>query len=71
MSAGAVQSVRDVIYRDVAGDRQTLDVLTTSGAAPAGGRPVIVAIHGGIKREDRRRIQDAFRNDPTVRKTGL
>jgi hypothetical protein len=31
------------------------------------GRPeAVVAIHGGIKREDRRRIQEAFRNDPTV-----
>ncbi len=32
------------------------------------GRPeAVVVIHGGVKREDRRRIQDAFRNDPQVK----
>ena len=32
------------------------------------GRPeAVVAIHGGVRREDRRRIQDAFRNDPAVK----
>ena len=31
------------------------------------GRPgAVVTIHGGVKREDRRRIQDAFRSDPNV-----
>lgn len=31
------------------------------------GRPhAVVTIHGGIKREDRREIQEQFRNDPTV-----
>lgn len=31
------------------------------------GRPeAVVSIHGGVRREDRRRIQDAFRNDPAV-----
>ena len=38
-----------------------------SGSSTLLGRPeAVVAIHGGVKREDRRRIQDAFRNDPTV-----
>jgi superfamily II DNA or RNA helicase len=32
------------------------------------GRPeAVVTIHGGVRREDRRRIQDAFRNDPKVK----
>lgn len=32
------------------------------------GRPeAVVTIHGGVKRDDRRRVQDAFRNDPTVK----
>jgi superfamily II DNA or RNA helicase len=32
------------------------------------GRPeVVVTIHGGVRREDRRRVQDAFRNDPAVK----
>jgi len=31
------------------------------------GRPeAVTCIHGGIRREERRRIQDAFRNDPAV-----
>ena len=31
------------------------------------GRPeAVVTIHGGLKREDRREIQERFRNDPTV-----
>ena len=47
MAAGAIHVIRDVVYRDVPGDRQTLDVLIPVGPAPAGGRPVIVAIHGG------------------------
>ncbi|MDB5349831.1 MAG: esterase/lipase [Planctomycetota bacterium] len=38
---------KNVTYRDVAGDRQKLDVYLPAGPAPAGGRPVIVAIHGG------------------------
>ncbi|MCB1258618.1 MAG: DEAD/DEAH box helicase, partial [Microthrixaceae bacterium] len=32
------------------------------------GKPeAVVTIHGGVKREDRRRTQDAFRNDPAVK----
>jgi len=32
------------------------------------GKPeAVVTIHGGIRREERRRIQDAFRNDPAVK----
>ena len=32
------------------------------------GRPeAVVTIHGGVRREDRRRVQDAFRNDPAVK----
>ncbi len=32
------------------------------------GKPeAVVMIHGGVRREDRRRVQDAFRNDPAVR----
>ena len=38
---------RDVIYRDVPGDREALDIYRPRGPAPEGGRPVILAIHGG------------------------
>jgi acetyl esterase/lipase len=38
---------RDIVYRSVAGNVQTLDVLSPDGPRPAGGRPVILAIHGG------------------------
>ncbi len=47
MAARAIHVLRDIIYRDVPGDRQSLDVLIPPGPAPPGGRPVIVAIHGG------------------------
>ena len=44
-SAPTIQ--RDIVYRSVPGDVQRLDVLAPSGAAPIGGRPVVLAIHGG------------------------
>jgi acetyl esterase/lipase len=44
---GAVHVVRNVVYRDVPGDRQALDLIVPDGPVPAGGRPVVVAIHGG------------------------
>ena len=44
---GRVNVVREVVYRDVPGDRQTLDLYIPAGPAPQGGRAVIVAIHGG------------------------
>lgn len=46
-SLASVRVERDVAYRDVPGDHQTLDLLIPSGPAPAGGWPVVVAIHGG------------------------
>ena len=42
-----VQIIREVVYRDVPGDRQVLDLFLPPGPPPPGGRPVIVAIHGG------------------------
>ncbi len=38
---------RNVLYRDVPGDRQRLDVFFPGDPGPSAGRPVIVAIHGG------------------------
>jgi len=32
-----------------------------------GGEDSVVMIHGGVKREERRKVQEQFRNDPTVR----
>lgn len=42
-----VRIVREVVYRDVPGDRQVLDLLLPPGPPPPGGWPVVVAIHGG------------------------
>ena len=42
-----VHIIRDVVYRDVPGDRQVIDLYLPPGPPPRGGRPVIVAIHGG------------------------
>ncbi len=45
--AGPVQVVRNVVYR-TEGDRpEFLDLYVPSGPIPAGGRPVVIAIHGG------------------------
>lgn len=51
---GAVRIVRDVVYREVPGDRETLDLYLPTGPAPAEGRPVILAIHGGGWRKFRK-----------------
>ena len=47
--------------------RDTLNYLEGRIRTLLGKPEAVVAIHGGIRREDRRRIQDAFRNDPIVK----
>lgn len=48
MSASRSPSVdRNIVYRNLPGDRQALDLYRGAGPAPEGGRPVLVAIHGG------------------------
>ena len=37
----------DIVYEDVSGRQERLDVYEPGGAAPAGGWPVLLAIHGG------------------------
>jgi acetyl esterase/lipase len=39
--------LRDIVYEDVDGHQEALDVYEPDGPAPPGGRPTIVAIHGG------------------------
>lgn len=46
--------------------KDTLHYLTERIGSLLGRPEAVVTIHGGIKREERRRVQDAFRNDPTV-----
>ena len=46
--------------------RDTLTYLTDKIEALLGGSDAMVIIHGGVKREDRRRIQRAFTQDPSV-----
>ena len=47
--------------------KDTLDYVAERIAAELGRPEAVVQIHGGIKRHDRRSIQDRFRVDPTVR----
>ena len=46
--------------------RDTLDYLTRKIRDLLGNPETVVAIHGGVRREDRVRVQDAFRQDPDV-----
>jgi SNF2 family DNA or RNA helicase len=47
--------------------RDTLNYLESKVKTLLGRPEAVVTIHGGVRREDRRRIQDAFRNDPQVK----
>jgi superfamily II DNA or RNA helicase len=47
--------------------RDTLNYLEGRIKTLLGKPEAVVTIHGGIRREDRRRVQDAFRNDPAVK----
>ncbi len=47
--------------------KDTLDYLAAQIAAELGRPETVAVIHGGIKRHDRRAIQDRFRVDPTLR----
>ena len=46
--------------------KDTLHYLTERIGSLLGRPEAVVTIHGGVKREDRRRVQDGFRNDPTI-----
>ncbi|MGH9131114.1 MAG: helicase-related protein [Acidimicrobiales bacterium] len=46
--------------------RDTLNYLVARLTAYLGRSEAVVAIHGGVHREDRRRLQEAFRQDPDV-----
>ncbi|WP_322077696.1 helicase-related protein [Burkholderia cepacia] len=47
--------------------RDTLNYLSMKIRGLIGSEDAVVMIHGGVKREDRRKIQELFRNDPNVR----
>jgi superfamily II DNA or RNA helicase len=47
--------------------RDTLNYLAVKIQDLSGSRNAVVMIHGGVKREERRKVQTQFRNDPTVR----
>ena len=46
--------------------KDTLTYLTERIESLLGRPEAVVTIHGGVRRDDRRRVQDGFRNDPTV-----
>jgi superfamily II DNA or RNA helicase len=47
--------------------RDTLNYLATKIRGLIGAEDAVTMIHGGVKREDRRKVQELFRNDPAVR----
>lgn len=47
--------------------RDTLNYLAVKIRGLVGSEEAVVLIHGGVKREDRRKVQEMFRNDPVVR----
>ena len=47
--------------------KDTLDYVADRIASEMGRPETVVRIHGGVKRHDRRAVQDRFRVDPTVR----
>lgn len=47
--------------------RDTLNYLATKIRGVIGSEEAVVMIHGGVKREERRKVQELFRNDPTAR----
>jgi superfamily II DNA or RNA helicase len=46
--------------------RDTLNYLVTKIRMLLGRGDIVAAIHGGVRREDRRTVQDAFRQDPAL-----
>jgi SNF2 family DNA or RNA helicase len=47
--------------------RDTLNYLAVKIRGLVGNEESVVMIHGGVKREERRKVQELFRNDPAVR----
>jgi SNF2 family DNA or RNA helicase len=47
--------------------RDTLNYLAMNIRGLIGSEEAVVMIHGGVKREERRKVQEMFRNDPAVR----
>ncbi|MDW8336962.1 MAG: helicase-related protein [Tepidimonas sp.] len=47
--------------------RDTLNYLAVKIRGLIGSNDAVVTIHGGVKREERRKVQELFRNDPFVR----
>jgi superfamily II DNA or RNA helicase len=47
--------------------RDTLNYLAVKIRGLLGNEEAVVMIHGGVKREDRRKVQELFRNDPDTR----
>ena len=47
--------------------RDTLNYLATKIHGLIGSEEAVVMIHGGVKREERRKVQELFRNDPSAR----
>ena len=62
--AGSPPAPKLIVFSE---HKDTLDYVSDRIAAELGRPEAVVRIHGGIKRHDRRSVQDRFRVDPTVR----
>ena len=62
--AGSPPAPKLIVFSE---HKDTLDYVADRIAAELGRPEAVVRIHGGIKRHDRRSVQDRFRVDPTVR----
>ena len=60
---GAESSGKLIVFTE---HKDTLTYLTERITAELGRPEAVVTIHGGVKRHDRRTMQDRFRVDPTV-----
>ena len=63
-AGGSLPAPKLIVFSE---HKDTLDYVADRIAAELGRPEAVVRIHGGIKRHDRRSIQDRFRVDPTVR----
>ena len=64
MREGSGRQRKIIIFTE---HRDTLNYLAIKIRGLIGNEEAVTMIHGGIKREERRKVQELFRNDPTTR----
>ena len=67
MHDGAGRQRKLIIFTEHRDTLNYLAVKIRGLLGSSGSEEAVVMIHGGVKREERRKVQELFRNDPTVR----